>query len=203
MAVQVKICGITRVEDAELASELGADLIGLNFYRPSSRFVDLDLARTLRKAVAGRALVVGVFVNATRDFVDRMLHEVELALLQFHGDEPNAALKGWPVPVIRAVRLTPMASPEAVKQIEADYLLLDAFDPSLFGGTGRPLALDELRRFDLSRSFISGGLTPETVARAAALFPYGLDVASGVESAPGIKDPQKLRSFIENAKSSR
>ncbi len=203
MAVRVKICGVTRAEDAEAAVAAGADFVGLNFYAKSQRYLDLERARAIRDAVGRRARTVGVFVNASREFIDERLGALALDLLQFHGDEDAPALAGWPVPVIRALRLKPGDDPaRAIAASSADFVLLDTH-ASGYGGSGQARALDGLERIDLSRVFIAGGLNPETVASAAALHPYAVDVASGVESAPGIKDHQKIRSFIANAKSAR
>ncbi len=194
---------MTRVDDALLACEFGADLIGLNFYRPSPRYLSLESARKIKQAVAGRAALVGVFVNAERDYVERMLKELALDFIQFHGDEDQSALAEWPVPTIRAYRLRSDPPADLVRRSRADYVLIDSYDPALFGGTGRALPLALLTGIDLRRTIISGGLGPDNVAAAAALNPWAVDVASGVESAPGLKDPSKLRSFIVNAKSSR
>lgn len=199
----IKICGLTRVEDAVLAAELGADFIGLNFHPPSPRYVELGRAVAIREAVAGRCRVVGVFVNAERDFIAARITALHLDLIQFHGDEDEAALEGWTVPTIRALRLKPNENGASFPPTRADYRLLDRFHPELFGGTGRRLPLEAFGGGDLSRVFISGGLTPENVAEAMALKPYAVDVASGVESAPGVKHDGKLRSFFRNAKSSR
>jgi phosphoribosylanthranilate isomerase len=224
VGVQVKVCGVTRVEDVEIAIALGAEMIGLNFYPPSPRCLSIERARTLCGAIAGRAIAIGVFVNASRDYIEERRRELRLDMLQFHGDEDETALRGWPVKVIRALHLrvndplatTPVPSSQtpagAASSIGnraselwpksiADFLLLDTYHPGLYGGSGQARPLDGLERLDLTRVFLSGGLTPSNVAAAAALNPYAVDVASGVESAPGIKDPDKLRSFIANAKS--
>lgn len=203
MGVRIKICGVTRAGDARLACELGADLIGLNFYKPSPRCIPLETAHEIKNAVAGRAQLVGVFVNAERSFVQTMLTELALDFIQFHGDEDEDALAGWPVPTIRALRLRSESPAELMRRSRASYILLDSYDPILFGGTGRALPLAHLAGIDFGRTIISGGLGPERVAEAVALNPWAVDVASGVESAPGIKDPSKLRSFIANAKSPR
>ncbi len=203
MSVRVKICGVTRIEDAVAAVECGADIIGLNFYPPSPRFLSADRAAEIRRAIGGRALVAGVFVNAARGLVGRCVSELALDFIQFHGDEDDAMLAGWPVPTIRALRLKAGEALAELPAMAADYLLLDTFHPGLYGGSGRPRALEGLRRFNLSRVILSGGLDPANAAAAAALAPYAVDVASGVESAPGIKDPSRLRSFIANAKSAR
>jgi phosphoribosylanthranilate isomerase len=203
--VKIKICGLTRVEDAIAACEYHADAIGLNFYARSPRFVSLDRAREIRSAIGGQALVAGVFVKPAREFVERMLHQLNLDMLQIHGDESGELLEGWPVPVLRPLSLRPEhVTADLLPRggfVLRDFVLIDSYDPRLYGGTGRAIAIEDLRKLDLRRCFVAGGLTPETVKAVAALGPYGVDVASGVESAPGIKDHVKLRSFIENAKS--
>jgi len=202
MTVRVKICGITRVEDARAAIAAGADMIGLNFYAKTPRFIDIDRAREIREAVGARATVVGVFVNASRAYIDERLRAVSLDMIQFSGDEDEAALAGWPVPSIVARRLR-AGEMSSVTVRRTDYVLYDAFDAQLHGGTGIRLSLDELRVVDLSRAFVAGGLNPDNVAEVAALEPYAVDCASGVESSPGVKDHDKLRSFVNNAKRSR
>jgi phosphoribosylanthranilate isomerase len=202
MTVRVKICGITRVEDARAAIAAGANMIGLNFYAKTPRFVDVDRAREIREAVGARATVVGVFVNASRAYIDERLRAVSLDMIQFSGDEDEAALAGWPVPSIVARRLK-MGEMSSMTVRRTDYVLYDAFDAQLHGGTGIRLSLNQLRAVDLSRAFIAGGLNPDNVAEAAALEPYAVDCASGVESSPGVKDHDKLRSFVNNAKRPR
>ena len=202
MTVRVKICGITRVEDAHAAIAAGADIIGLNFHAKSPRYIDIERAREIRAAVGARATVIGVFVNAERAYIDQRLQLAELDMIQFSGDEDGAAIAGWPVPSIVARRLKP-GEVSSVTTPRGDYVLFDAFDAKLHGGTGIRIALEQLRAFDLSRAFVAGGLNPDNVAEVAALKPYAVDCASGVESAPGVKDHEKLRSFVNNAKRSR
>lgn len=200
MAVRIKICGVTRVEDATAAIAAGADMIGINFYAPSPRSIDLKRALEIRAAIGRRAILVGVFVNAPRVFVEERRSALELDMLQFHGDEDDNALLGWNVPVIRAMRLRAGDAAAAIARVRADFALLDSFHPALYGGTGVARPLEELSRLDLSRVIISGGLGPENAHAAASLLPFALDCASGVESAPGEKDHSKLRSFIANAR---
>ncbi len=202
MKVRVKICGITRVEDARAAIAAGADMIGLNFYAKTLRFIDLDRACEIRETVGARATVVGVFVNASRSYIDERLRVVSLDMIQFSGDEDDAAFAGWPVPSIVARRLRAGAMPSVTVR-RTDYVLYDAFDAQLFGGTGNRISLDQLRAVDLSRAFIAGGLNPDNVAEVAALMPYAVDCASGVESSPGVKDHDKIRRFVNNAKRPR
>lgn len=202
MSVRVKICGVTRAEDALAAIDAGADFIGLNFFAPSPRYLSIDRARSVRDTIGARAKVVGVFANATREYVDERLRALRLDLLQFSGDEDDALLAGWPVPVIATHRIK-TGDLGRIETRGADFALLDAFDPKLYGGTGCRIALEQLRRLDLSRAFIAGGLMPENVVEVAALSPYGVDCASGVESSPGIKNHAKIRSFVANAKRAR
>jgi phosphoribosylanthranilate isomerase len=200
MTIRVKICGITRVEDAHAAIAAGADMIGLNFYAKSPRYVEIDRAKEIREAIGSSAAVIGVFVNAERAYINGRLRAAALDMIQFSGDEDDAALAGWPVPSIVTRRLKPG---ENMTPHRADYVLFDAFDTQLRGGTGSRIALDQLRLLDLSRAFVAGGLNPDNVAEVAALEPYAVDCASGVESSPGVKDHDKLRSFVNNAKRSR
>lgn len=202
MSVRVKICGLTLVEDALAAIDAGADMIGLNFYAKTPRYIEVDRARAIREAVGERATIVGVFVNAERNYINERLRAAVLDMIQFSGDEDDAALAGWPVPTIITRRLKPEDS-VSIARGHADYHLLDAFDAKLLGGTGCRIPLDLLRRFDLSRAFVAGGLNPDNVAEVAALKPYAVDCASGVESSPGVKDHNKMRSFIANAKRAR
>jgi phosphoribosylanthranilate isomerase len=201
MTVRVKICGITRAEDAEMAIRWGADLIGLNFHPLSPRSLTLEHARRIRLVIGNRCEVVGVFVNAERSYVEERMRELKLDYLQFHGDEDDDELAGWPVKIIRALRPKRRISADLIELCKADYLLLDSWHPHLFGGTGQARSLDGLKGLALNSVFLSGGLNPDNVADAAALRPHAVDVASGVESVAGIKDPAKLRSFIHNAKS--
>jgi len=202
MTVRVKICGVTRIEDAHAAIAAGADMIGLNFYAKSPRYVEVDRAREIRMAVGSRAAVVGVFVDAERGYIDDRLRAASLDMIQFSGDEDDAALAGWPVPTI----VTNRPEPGGILRVtprRGDYVLFDAFDAKLRGGSGSRIPLDQLRRLDLSRAFVAGGLNPDNVAEVAALEPYAVDCASGVESSPGVKDHEKLTRFVKNAKRSR
>src|ERR1700674_5817429 len=202
MTVRVKICGVTRADDAVASIEAGADLIGLNFFAPSPRYLSIERARIVREAIGKRIKVVGVFVNASREYVDERLQALSLDLLQFSGEEDDSMLRGWPVPVIAAYRVK-AGETGRIGTRGADFILVDAFDSKLYGGTGSRVSLEQLRSLDTSRAFIAGGLTPDNVADVAALLPYGVDCASGVELSPGVKDHAKLRSFVANAKRAR
>jgi len=198
--VKVKICGITSVDDARLAVQYGADAIGLNFYPHSPRYVDLAKAEKIREAVPSGVWCVGVFVNAPRSAVEEIVSCLHLDAIQFHGDEKEEELKGWGRKVIRAFRLRGGELPSQVLACGADYLLIDAYEESKYGGTGQTLSWDALGDLPRDRLILAGGLTPENVAQAVrAVRPLAVDVASGVETSPGKKDPHKLEAFISHA----
>ena len=206
MSVQVKICGVTTASDAQLAVRAGADLIGLNFYPQSPRYVSEDAARAIRSVLPTHVRCVGVFVNAERARIATYLETLSLDFIQFHGDEDAADLQDWPVATIKAVRIgtTDEVLAEQLEQAKADLLLLDTYSSRRYGGTGKAFAWElaaGLPRRILDRTILAGGLKPENVAEAVRVVrPWSVDVASGVESTPGRKDAQKLRTFINNAK---
>lgn len=210
MDPKIKICGVTVEEDALRAAELGADYIGLNFYPWSPRCVSREAARRITKRLPASAAPVGVFVKPGPGEVAACSEEAELKAVQIHGDPPLRELealrkrfpKGGTVALICAVRLGGPGDLEGLEPLTAlcDFLLLDAREENLWGGTGRTfpweLAL-ELKRRHSKPFFLAGGLTPENVAQAAkTVRPYAVDAASGVESAPGRKDHAKLKDFI-------
>jgi len=204
VSVRVKICGVTSVADATAAARYGADLIGLNFYPASPRCVDLPTAVEIRAAIPAGVLCVGVFVNAEREYVSQVATRLALDAIQFHGDEKEADLMGWPCATIKAVRVRPEQPPSDWEQYPVDYLLLDTYKPGRYGGTGEAFVWERASHVParwMSRLILAGGLTPHNVAAAVrAVRPWAVDVASGVESAPGRKNPEKLRAFITNAK---
>ncbi len=205
MSVHVKICGITTVADARLAVQAGADLIGLNFYPPSPRYISESTAKMIRSILPQHVRCVGIFVNAERAHIAAYVRALSLDVIQFHGDEDAAALTGWQVATVKAVRVDSETSlPEQLEGITADYLLLDTYSSRGYGGTGETFAWEHaaaLPRMSLDRTILAGGLNSENVAAAVATMrPWAVDVASGVESAPGRKDAEKLHAFISNAK---
>lgn len=208
MSIRVKICGITSVADAQYAVQAGADLIGLNFYPRSPRAVSETTAKEIRAVLPDHVLCVGVFVNATRIRIAALIESLTLDAIQFHGDEEATALEGWSVQTIQAVRVQQDESlsglAELVARSQADYVLLDTYRPGRYGGTGKMFAWEQAASLPvpfLARTILAGGLTPENVAEAVrTVRPWAIDVASGVESAPGRKDVEKLHAFIHNAK---
>ena len=205
MAVRVKICGITRLQDLHAACEAGADALGFVFYEKSPRHVSLEAAAELVRALPPFMQSVGLFVNARPDFIETVLQTVPLDLLQFHGDETPTDCARHGRPYIKAVRVNRDTD---LLKCAADFdaargLLLDAYVPGVPGGTGE--------RFDWSlipanlpkAVILSGGLTPDNVAEAIQrVRPWAVDVSSGVEQAKGIKDAHKIAQFIAKAKAS-
>ena len=203
MAVRVKICGITRLQDLHAACEAGADALGFVFYEKSPRHVSMATATALVRELPPFVQSVGLFVNAEPDFVEAVLQAVPLDLLQFHGDETPADCMRYGRPYIKAVRVTPSTD---LLKCAADFetargLLLDAYVPGVPGGTGERFDWS-LIPLDLPKPVIlSGGLTPDNVAEAVQrVRPWAVDVSSGVEAAKGIKDPHHVAQFIAKAK---
>ena len=199
MRTRVKICGITRVDDAEAAVRAGADAIGLVFDSRSPRFITPDKAAAIARAVAPFVTIVALFVDAEAEHIRDVLRRVRVHLLQFHGHEPPEQCRLYDLPYIKAVRMREHVDLHAQAQTYADAaaLLLDTYDPAVAGGSGR--------RFDwtrvpqgLSRPIVlAGGLTPAVVGEAVRrVRPYAVDVSSGVEITQGIKDPDKIEAFI-------
>ncbi len=204
MSTIVKICGITSVADGLAAAAAGADAIGLMFYEQSPRFVTLDSAAKISRELPPSVIKIGVFVNAPAETVSRAIGECALNLLQFHGDESPAFCRQFPVMTIKAFRIRDAASLRTLPDYDTSAWLLDASVPDRLGGTGATFNWDlAVQANQLGRPiFLAGGLTPENVADAVRkVRPYAVDVSSGVESAPGKKDPQKMRDFIHAAKS--
>ncbi len=198
---RVKVCGITRLEDAELATELGAWAIGVRLWPGSKRAADPAVAAGIARAVRRRLEVVGVFVTPTLDEVDRMVEGIGLTHVQLHGDEgPSfcaAVAQRTGVRVIKALRIGSGADIRDAERFHTDFHLLDTAAGTARGGTGRTWdwRLAAQRRSQVP-ALLSGGLTPENVADGiAAVQPWGVDVSSGVESAPGIKDAAKMEAF--------
>lgn len=201
MTVRVKICGVTSVADARAAAGSGADFIGVNFHPPSPRHVAVETARAIAEAAAG-VPVIGVFVDAPRDRVAEVASRAGLWGLQFHGDEPPEWCRGWDRPVIKALRASPGIDLAGLAAAyDTDYILLDSFVPGQPGGTGVALDPANARALAAERLFVAGGLRPDTVAAVVRLLrPFAVDVASGVERAPGIKDHDEIARFIRSAK---
>jgi phosphoribosylanthranilate isomerase len=188
------------VEDALSAAEAGADAIGLNFFRGSKRAVSIALAKTIAESVPPFVTVVGLFVNHGRDEVEDVLQQIPLDLLQFHGDETPDFCSWFARPYLKTLRMKPDTDPlrDGHRYEGARGLLLDAWDDKQYGGTGKTFDWKQLENnASGARIVLAGGLTPDNVAQAITTArPWAVDVSSGVETAPGVKSAQLIRSFI-------
>jgi phosphoribosylanthranilate isomerase len=196
----VKVCGIQRVEDAVLAAALGASAIGFIFWPGSPRFIDPARARAISNALPGDVLRVGVFVDQEPEYVRHVADRVSLGAAQLHGSESADAYSDLGLQLIKAIAVTDPFDGSAIDAVPRDVtVLLDAHDPLRRGGTGRTIdwsiaAAMAARR----RTILSGGLNAANVSEAVErVRPYMIDVSSGVESAPGVKDAGRLRAFFD------
>ena len=203
---RVKVCGITRVEDAELAAGLGAWALGFILWPRSPRAADPAVAAGIARAVRRRVELVGVFVNASLDEVAHAADAIGLTHLQLHGDEGPAfcteAGRRTGCRVIKAARVASGADLQALERYRTDFHLLDASVKGLRGGSGQAWDWElAAQRRSKVPAILSGGLTPDNVADGiAAVRPYAVDVASGVEASPGVKDPAKVEAFLAAAR---
>ncbi len=201
---KVKICGITRLDDALAAVRLGADALGFNFWPRSKRHLPPGEARAIVRRLPPFVTAVGVFVDPTRDEVLRAADQSGIAVVQLHGDEPPELCLSLPLPVLKAIRVADVHALAALASYEVQGFLLDA-PTAGYGGSGQTfdwdLAAQVARELPI---VLAGGLGPENVAEAVRVVrPWAVDVASGVERAPGVKDPDKMRLFIDRAKEAR
>ncbi len=202
---RVKVCGITRLEDAELAAELGAWAVGFILWPGSKRHVDPAVAAGIVRAVRRRLETVGVFVNQPLDEIAGLVDALGITHVQLHGDEGpsfcQAVAQRTGAKTIKAVRIGHAADLQDLERFHTDFHLLDTAAAGKYGGTGRTWdwGLVAQRRAKI-RFLLSGGLTADNVAEGiAAVRPWGVDVASGVEAEPGIKDPAKVEAFMAAA----
>ncbi len=204
MLTKVKICGITRLPDALAAVEAGADALGFMFYEGSKRNIAPAAAAQIIRALPPFIAKVGVFVNASAEAVRAVVAECGIDTLQFHGEEtPEFCRQFAPLKVVKAFRIQNAASLQPLPDYAVDAWLLDSYVAGQRGGTGERFNWDlACAAKELGRPVIlAGGLTPENVADAVhQVWPFGVDVSSGVESAPGQKDAELVRSFIRNVR---
>jgi len=211
---RIKICGITSRRDAQAAAEVGAEAIGLNFFRPSPRCVSETAAAEIAEAIRGRVEIVGVFVNHSAEQIRRVAESLELDYVQLHGDEPFEMLEELAgLRLLRAFRCKTGGLEPVVEFVDRardqgvnlSAVLIDAHEPGSYGGTGRTVDWDSVRRAKDGLSgvpvVLAGGLTPDNVASAiAAARPSAVDTASGVELSPGVKSRDLMSEFVAAAK---
>lgn len=200
---RIKICGITRPEDAELAVRLGADALGLVFYPGSKRAVDAQQAQAIRQRTAAFVSLTGLFVDASAEEVRAVLDRVRLDCLQFHGAESQTFCASFGIPYMKAIRVQPGMDVVAAasEYPDAAAILLDSYDRQQAGGTGKSFDWDIAQRCvqdSQAPIVLAGGLRPENVAEAIErVRPYAVDVSSGVESEPGRKCPERMQAFFK------
>lgn len=200
---RIKICGITRVEDALAAARAGADAIGLVFHAASPRAVSIEQARTIVKALPPFVTTVGLFVDAAEETIRSVLDQVPLDLLQFHGDEPDTFCQRFARPYIKAVRVRPGDDLDALAANwpGASGILLDSYKPGVPGGTGETFDWSMIPAQRSWTLVLAGGLQSQNVGQAIDLTaPWAVDVSGGVEATKGIKDIDKINAFIHEVK---
>jgi phosphoribosylanthranilate isomerase len=200
VSVQVKVCGVTTPGDARLAADLGAAIVGLNFYPRSPRYVSPESAERIAQAVRGQVKLAGVFVNSTAEEVKELDRRLGLDLLQFHGDESPGFIARFGARALPAVRWRDAGDAARVREHGRAWgVLVERRHPALYGGTGEAWDYGEVASLAREvRLLLAGGLGVDNVrAAVAAARPWGVDVCSRVESAPGVKDPALLRKFFE------
>lgn len=196
---RIKVCGITQATDAEIAARAGADAIGFVFYRQSPRFIEPSRAAAITAGLPPFVTTVGLFVDATSDWIETVLEQVAIDCLQFHGDESPASCRAHGRPYIKAVRMRPGIDLAAVAEThhEARGLLLDSYRPGTPGGTGTCFDWAEVPEAIGMPIILAGGLDVGNVTTAiGCVRPWAVDVSSGVEHAPGCKDPARIASFV-------
>ncbi len=199
MRTRVKICGITRPEDARAAASAGADAIGLVFYAKSPRYVELPQAQAICRELPPFVSVVGLFVNAPREQVTRVLESVPVDTLQFHGSEERVQCEGFARPYVKAIGMKEDADPVQIMDAHpgACGFLLDAWQPDIHGGGGVAFDWTRIPAQAAKPVILAGGLTPDNVTRAVVQTrPFAVDVSSGVELEKGIKSGEKMQAFI-------
>lgn len=208
--VKVKVCGITNLADATKAVEFGADALGFNFYPPSPRYISPAEAQAIVRELPPQVCKVALFVNEPKRGVEDVFNVTLLpdgrqafSALQFHGEESEEYCRNWQLKVIKAFRVKDRGSLNSIRGFPADFYLLDSWAPG-YGGSGSPFPWDWIEGLKPDRLILAGGLDAQNVEEAIQrIHPYGVDVCTGVETKPGIKDHGKLKEFIRAAKNAR
>ena len=200
LIVKVKICGITNYEDAAAAMDMGADLLGFNFYPKSPRYIPAAKAAEIINRLPAFIDIAGVFVNESIEQIHETKNLCQLDWIQLHGDEDPEFCKEFRshnVKIMKAIRVKDQTDVERAENFFTDAILLDAFDPEKYGGTGITFDWNIIGHIG-KRIFLAGGINPDNAADAIKLGVYGIDVCSGIEAEPGIKDHKKMKKLFEN-----
>ena len=202
LIVKVKICGITSLEDAQAAIDMGAEMLGFNFYRKSPRYIEPDKAKEIINKLAGFVNIVGVFVNSSFDEIHDITEKCGLNWVQMHGDETSEfcnRVGQLNVKTMKAIRVKDASDIDLAKEYFTNAVLLDAFSPEKYGGTGIAFDWNIVGNIQ-KRVFLAGGITCDNAVEAVNLGVYGIDICSGIESQPGKKDHEKMQKLFDNIK---
>ncbi len=204
LRTRVKICGITSVENGLMVADAGVDSIGLVFYEPSPRHVEIDQARLIAKAMPAFVTKTALFVDPSVEYVQAVLNRVQIDLLQFHGDESAEFCEQFGLPYMKAVRMREETDLHDLSEqyVSACGLLLDAYKPGVPGGTGEQFNWDLVPKSFSKPIILAGGLNAENVARAIhTVRPWAVDVSGGVEASKGVKSPDSVKLFMQQVMS--
>ena len=197
--VKVKICGITNIEDAQAAIDMGADILGFNFYAPSPRYIELAKAAEIIGKIPAFVDTAGVFVNADTHDIHELSNSGILNWIQFHGDETPEfcdRFSTWNLHTIKAIRIRSKESVTQAEHYHTSALLFDTFNPKLYGGTGQTFDWSLVKNCP-HRIFLAGGITSDNIQEALEHGTYGVDICSGIESQPGKKDHKKMKELFK------
>ncbi len=200
LIVKVKICGLTSYEDAAAAMKMGADLLGFNFYPKSPRYISPEKAAQIIGKLPAFIDIVGVFVNSSLEEIRDTIDQCQLNWVQLHGDESPQFCGGllWHnVKTMKAIRVKDQSDIDRAQSYFTDAILLDAFNPQKYGGTGLTFDWNIIGHIT-KRVFLAGGINPDNAAKAVKLGVYGIDVCSGIEAQPGKKDHKKMKKLFDN-----
>ena len=205
LAVKVKICGLTNYEDAMTAAEMGADMLGFNFYPKSPRYLTPDKAEKIIKRLPAFVDLVGLFINDPFERIEQVIEQCRLDWVQLHGDEKPDFCEQFQSLNVRTMKAIRVKDERDIKRSEeyfTDAILLDAFDPKKYGGTGLSFDWNIIGNVT-KRVFLAGGINADNVAKAVGLGIYGIDVCSSIESRPGKKDHNKMRKLFDKIRELR
>ena len=200
ITIKIKICGITNLEDANAAVDMGADILGFNFYPKSPRYIEPDQAEKIIRKLSAFVDTAGVFVNASLQDIRKLTNPGHLNWVQFHGDETPefcSQFTTWSLHTIKAIRVRSKDDIKQAQTFRTSSLLFDAFDPNLYGGTGKTFDWSLVKDCP-HRIFLAGGINPDNIAAALKVDAFGIDVCSGIESEPGKKDHMKMKQLFDN-----
>ncbi len=205
--IRIKICGLTRIEDALQAVEAGADYLGFIFSE-SSRRITIGKAYSIIRDLPRRIQRVGVFVNAHELFIRQVITQTGLSMIQLHGNETPEFCRSFDLPVIKVFRVKDCQVLNTITKYETEHILLEPYVAGKYGGTGKTvdwsMAAEIVSELPEKKIFLAGGLNPENASAAVrAVKPFALDASSGLEKSPGIKDPVKIKEFIKVVKNTR